>query len=1004
MPCFQHRFKLNPMRQTVILLFSLLLLHVNAMAQDLNLEKVAPALQLALEEQPEHFQMVQILLTDRVDIPFMETRFKEKSTTLKDRSRLLINALKERAFNSQSAFLEVIANAPGIRLDNARQFWITNLVAVEVNMEGAVAISRMDGVEWMDINWEMVFPDAYDSAPAPPAPNGVEPGIEVIGAPFMWKLGYTGYGRKVLVVDTGHDIEHPALGHNFAFQQYPMEQSWANGNRPYFCGDHGTHVGGTITGIDRVARDTIGVAYGALWQGSSTSDCASSAGTALSAIEIFEWAIDPDGNPSTISDRPDVINNSWSRNYPVVGDCGDPIHRQVTDALYAVGVAVVFSASNEGPDPLTIGDPPMENWDTVRMFSVGAINGNVPNLNIADFSSRGPTVCSGEGSLLIKPEVSAPGVAVRSALSGGEYGTLGGTSMAAPHVSGALLLLKEAFPYLPGEALMLALYYTCTDLGIPGEDNNYGMGVISLPAAYEYLIQKGHTPVPPVQSSNDVAILRMEQSDYYCSNSIAPRILVEHNGTDSVSSLEVIYTIGDQNHYFTWEGLLLPKDRTWIDLPAIEIEAGEYILDVELTLANQQNDLRHLDNRQKLAVNVLDQGPIPISLEGSAMTCQGGSALLRANLDEGEAVFSWFDQAEGGQLLGEGPVLQLNNLQTDQEVYLEAEMIGVLETPDVTAGAVQESNAQEGIIFDATHPFTLESVSIRTTETGGRMLRLTGPNDTYQTKVIQIEEPGIHTIELDFDIGQGEGYRLLLLAGRPLQYNTEETIFPIEIEQVMQVTGATDSTGIYYYFYDWQISYDYFCERSSRFVPVSNTASVGGIEILASDLEVDLATEGGEVGFEVVANNLDLVSWRWNFGNGVISEVPAPSYTFTQTGRYPISLVVETSAGCSESATLWVDVTDSTPPANTTEDFADFNLTAFPNPVSENLLLLFKLPNSQDAQIRLTDVLGRTILQTERRVTDGVPIELQMNNLPKGAYCVVVELESGRMVRRVIKQ
>ena len=69
--------------------------------------------------------------------------------------------------------------------------------------------------------------------------------------------------------------------------------------------------------------------------------------------------------------------------------------------------------------------------------------------------------------------------------------------MAAPHVSGALLLLKEAFPNLSGEALMLALYYTCTDLGIPGEDNNYGMGVISLPAAYEYLIQRGHTPTPP---------------------------------------------------------------------------------------------------------------------------------------------------------------------------------------------------------------------------------------------------------------------------------------------------------------------------------------------------------------------------------------------------------------------------------------------------------------------------------------------------------------------------
>ena len=45
--------------------------------------------------------------------------------------------------------------------------------------------------------------------------------------------------------------------------------------------------------------------------------------------------------------------------------------------------------------------------------------------------------------------------------------------MAAPHVSGAVLLLKEAFPYLPGEEIMKALYYSAIDLGPPGEDNLY---------------------------------------------------------------------------------------------------------------------------------------------------------------------------------------------------------------------------------------------------------------------------------------------------------------------------------------------------------------------------------------------------------------------------------------------------------------------------------------------------------------------------------------------------
>lgn len=284
------------------------------------------------------------------------------------------------------------------------------------------------------------------------------------------------------------------------------------------------------------------------------------------------------------------------------------------------------------------------------------------------------------------------------------------------------------------------------------------------------------------------------------------------------------------------------------------------------------------------------------------------------------------------------------------------------------------------------------------------MLRLTGPNDTYKTKIIQIDEPGIHTVELNFELLKGEGYKLLLFAGRPLQYTSGEEVFPIVEEQVLKITGATDSTGLYNYFYDWSISYDYFCGRSSITVPVSNSTSAGGVDIIISDTEVDLATETGVVGFETLANGLDIVSWHWNFGNGVISELPAPSHTYTKVGRYPVSVAVETAAGCSESALLWVNVTDSTPPASTSEDTADFNLTAFPNPVGENLLLLFKLPYSQDAYIQLVDMLGRPMRQFEQRVSDGVPVEVQMADLPGGTYFVVVKLEMGRMVRRVIKQ
>ena len=79
---------------------------------------------------------------------------------------------------------------------------------------------------------------------------------------------------------------------------------------------------------------------------------------------------------------------------------------------------------------------------------------------ISTFSTRGPTQCPSEGgSLEIYPEVSAPGQAVRSASGENGFDVKSGTSMAAPHVTGCFLLLKEAFPFLSGEEILLAIYF-----------------------------------------------------------------------------------------------------------------------------------------------------------------------------------------------------------------------------------------------------------------------------------------------------------------------------------------------------------------------------------------------------------------------------------------------------------------------------------------------------------------------------------------------------------------
>src|SRR5690606_18118712 len=108
------------------------------------------------------------------------------------------------------------------------------------------------------------------------------------------------------------------------------------------------------------------------------------------------------------------------------------------------------------------------------------------------------SLCGGTGSLLIKPEVSAPGTNVRSAYPGGGYANLTGTSMASPHVAGAIALLKQFAPTLTGKQIKLALYNTAIDLGTPGEDNTYGTGLIDVYAAMLSLGEPDTIPPDPI--------------------------------------------------------------------------------------------------------------------------------------------------------------------------------------------------------------------------------------------------------------------------------------------------------------------------------------------------------------------------------------------------------------------------------------------------------------------------------------------------------------------------
>jgi subtilisin family serine protease len=205
-------------------------------------------------------------------------------------------------------------------------------------------------------------------------------------------------------------------------------------------------------------------------------------GTPATYSECFQWFIAPtdlnDENPDP-SKAPHVINNSWG--CPISEGCTDPnILKSVVENTRAAGIVVVVSAGNSGSSCGSVSTPAAI---YEASLSVGAVDSSD---NIASFSSRGPVTV--DGSNRLKPNVSAPGVNVRSSLPGGGYGNLSGTSMAGPHVAGEVALLISAEPALAGDVLLLEL---CTERtavprtsaqtcgGVPGSEvpnNTYGWG------------------------------------------------------------------------------------------------------------------------------------------------------------------------------------------------------------------------------------------------------------------------------------------------------------------------------------------------------------------------------------------------------------------------------------------------------------------------------------------------------------------------------------------------
>lgn len=238
-----------------------------------------------------------------------------------------------------------------------------------------------------------------------------------INAPQAWRRSHGDASVVVAVIDTGVDYTHPdlagnvltAYGRNFATATVGYDPMDDNG--------HGTHVAGTIGAVGNNGLGVAGVAWNVGIVPLKFLD-ANGSGSLSGAVQAIDYMVELKQQGVNIV----VANNSWGG-----GGYSAPLAAAISSANDA-GIVFTAAAGNEANDNDASPSYPAD-YDISNVVSVGAVD--TSDMTLAYFSNYGSSV-----------DIAGPGVDIASTYPGGRYAQLSGTSMATPHVTGAIALLK----------------------------------------------------------------------------------------------------------------------------------------------------------------------------------------------------------------------------------------------------------------------------------------------------------------------------------------------------------------------------------------------------------------------------------------------------------------------------------------------------------------------------------------------------------------------------------
>ncbi len=387
---------------------------------------------------------------------------------IKDRAMVLKNIAK----NSQKPLIDFLNEFVG-EFDGLKEFWVFNGLCLNATKRVLKILSMRQDISLISHIPEIRLPpeDIREDKPS----RTIEWNIQKVMADSCWHRGYTGNDVIIGMLDTGIDTTHPALRGGKLIKWRDFQY---NNPLPYDDHGHGTGCAGIICGGDGLGPfvDDIGVAPNAkLIVGRTVSP--------IDPLLGFQWiaSLKADSGFNIKG-----VNNSW-------GTSNTIYFWDACNTLKSLDIFPIFSIGNNGPNPNSTGSP----GNYPLCIGVGATD----SLDgILMFSSRGPAPDSSPWNNprywyrpdwnLTKPDIVAPGVAVRTSQLGNSYVPLNGTSYSTSHITGAVAILCEADSSLNPTSLFNLILDNADrpPQGGPYPNNNYGWGRLNIYKALQNVL------------------------------------------------------------------------------------------------------------------------------------------------------------------------------------------------------------------------------------------------------------------------------------------------------------------------------------------------------------------------------------------------------------------------------------------------------------------------------------------------------------------------------------